>query len=72
MAYSKNLKQRDKILYVTDVSGTLHHQILEVIIENGLLFKQENWDESQMEFRATYDAFRIINLVSKHLNNNSK
>ena len=69
MAYSKNLKQRDKALHIADVSGSLHRQILEVIMENGFLIKQENWDEKQMEIRATYDAFRIMNLVGTHLSN---
>lgn len=69
MAYSKNLKQRNKVLHIADVSGSLHHQILKVIMENGFLIKQENWDDKQMEMRATYDAFRIMNLVSSHLSN---
>ena len=69
MAYSKNLKQIDKSLHIADVSGSLHRQILDIIMENGFLIKQENWDEKQMEFRATYDAFRIINFVGSHLSN---
>jgi hypothetical protein len=69
MAYSKNLKQRNKALHIADVSGSLHRQILEVIMENGFLIKERNWNEGQMEIRATYDSFRIINLVSNHLSN---
>jgi hypothetical protein len=69
MAYSKKLKQRDKVLHIADVSGSLHRQILEVIMENGFLNKENNWTDSQMEIRATYDAFRIMNLVSSHLSN---
>ena len=69
MAYSKNLKQRDKALHIADVSGSLHRQILEVIMENGFLIKQENWNEKQMEMRAVYDSYRILNLVSSHLSN---
>lgn len=48
---------------------SLHRQILEVIMENGFLVKQESWDEEQMEIRAIYDSFRIINLVKDHQNN---
>jgi septum formation inhibitor-activating ATPase MinD len=69
MAYSKNLKQRDKVLRIADVSGSLHRQILEIIMENGFLIKQENWDTSHMEMRAVYDAYRVLNLVEEHLNN---
>ena len=69
MAYSKNLKQRNKALHIADVSGSLHSQILEVIMENGFLIKQENWDEKKMEIRGIYDAFRIMNLVGSHLSN---
>lgn len=69
MAYSKNLKQRNKALHIADVSGSLHRQILKVIMENGFLNKENNWTDSEMEIRATYDAFRIMNLVSSHLSN---
>lgn len=44
-------------------SRSLHQHILEIIMENGFLIKQENWNEEQMEIRAIYDAFRIINLI---------
>jgi hypothetical protein len=53
----------------TDVSGSLHRQILEIIMENGFLIKQENWNEKQMEMRAVYDSFRIMNLIGNHLSN---
>lgn len=69
MAYSKNLKQRNKALHIADVSGSLHRQIIEVIMENGFLNKENNWTDAQMEIRATYDAFRIMNLVDSHLSN---
>lgn len=62
-------KQQNGNDFIADVSGSLHRQILEVIMENGFLVKQENWDEKQMEIRAIYDAFRIMNLVSSHLSN---
>lgn len=68
MAYSKKLKQVNKSLRISDETCSLHKEILDVIMVNGFLIKQENWNESQMEMRATYDSFRIINLVNNHLN----
>lgn len=69
MGYSKNLKQRNNKIYISDINYTLHNQILEVIMENGFLIKENNWNDEQMEIRAAYDSFRILNLVSDHLNN---
>ncbi len=48
-----------------EIKDLLHKSILEIIMENGFLIKQENWNVSQMETRATYDSFRIINLLSR-------
>lgn len=51
------------------VIKSLHSEILNVIMENGFLIKQENWSIEQQEIRATYDSFRIINLVNDKLSN---
>lgn len=72
MAYSKKLKQQNKKLRINDADNSLHRQIREVIMENEFLVKQEGWNASQVEIRATYDAFRIINLVEAHLTNTPK
>ena len=55
--------------HITDVIKSLHSEILNVIMENGFLIKQENWSIEQQEIRATYDSFRIINLVNDKLSN---
>ena len=41
----------------------LHKKIVEIVMENGFLVTQEKWSVKQMESRAIYDSFRIINLI---------
>ena len=55
--------------HITDVIKSLHSEILNVIMENGFLIKQENWSIEKQEIRATYDSFRIVNLVNDKLSN---
>jgi hypothetical protein len=54
---------------ITDVIKSLHGEILDIIMENGFLIKQEKWNIEQQEIRATYESFRIINLVNDKLSN---
>lgn len=53
--------------HITDVIKSLHSEILYIIMENGFLIKQENWNVEQQELRAVYDSFRIINIVNDKL-----
>ena len=55
--------------HITDVIKSLHGEILDIIMENGFLIKQEKWNIEQQEIRATYESFRIINLVNDKLSN---
>ncbi len=68
MAHCKKIKQENKLLVIHDPNLSLHDVIYKLIMENGFLIKEHNWSIEQMEIRATYDAFRITNLVNKHLN----
>ena len=55
--------------HIADVIKSLHSEILNVIMENGFLIKQENWNVEQQELRAVYDSFRIINIINDKISN---
>jgi hypothetical protein len=68
MAYSKNIKQENKKLFLSDNDSILHNNIESVLREYGLLMKQYDWNESQVNTRSFYDTRRIFNLINEHLN----
>jgi len=47
---------------------SLHDKIRSVIIENSIITKEQNWDLKSCELRATYDAFRILNIIQDKFN----
>lgn len=55
--------------HIADIIESFHSEILNVIMENGFLIKQENWSIEQQELRAVYDSFRIINIINDKLSN---
>ena len=67
MAYSKNLVTVNKELKISDKEYVLHKQIKAIIMENGFLIKENEWDVSGMEIRANYNSFRIINIIQSYL-----
>jgi hypothetical protein len=42
-------------------------KVLEIIMENGFIIREKKLECSEMQTRATYDSFRIINLISDYL-----
>ena len=58
--------------YIETTIKSLHSEIMDVVMENSFLIKQENWDVASQEMRAVYDSFRIINIVTDKLLNKSR
>jgi len=42
---------------------SLHNDFRNILIENAILAKENNWDITSIEMRGTYDSFRILNLI---------
>lgn len=47
------------------MSNTKHSKIVKVLMELQFISKENDWNNSQKEIRATYDAHRILNLMDK-------
>lgn len=58
--------------YIETTVKSLHGEIMDVVMENSFLIKQENWDVPSQEMKAVYDSFRIIHIITDKLLNRSR
>jgi len=42
---------------------SIREEVQNILIENSLLAKENNWDFTKIELRSTYDSFRILNII---------